>query len=181
MNYNSRLDDLMTLLQGRAIDPSQAVQSVWDLEDQKREARQAQEAAAQQQQADALASLLTNVTSAAGTPTTLEGALRLTQAQSEIGQGDVQGGLDQLFLPTTSSNYPGFPAAPPRYPGNSGQSRLAPSLRPEDEQDIINLAQSGAAPQNIIEGLHSIYGPETLSRLMPDIQALLTKYGTTNF
>lgn len=109
--YNSRLNDLMTLLQGRAIDPSQAVQSVWDLEDQRRENRQAR-AASQQ---DALTSLLSNVRDAAaeGTPlSTLSAQMGGPQALAPA--ADV---LGQLYSP-------------------QGYSTLKPMLDPEDEGAI---------------------------------------------
>lgn len=163
MNYGSRLDDLMTLLQGRAIDPSQAVQSVWDLEDQRREQHQTR-AAAQQ---DALSSLVSGVrdAAAAGTPLSSLSA-QMGGPQALAPASDV---LSQLYSP-------------------QGYSMQKPMLDPEDEGAIEDrvyqmLGHRAANPdartdlgtiRNQIVGQLGL-SPEDLNALGPAIDEVITR------
>lgn len=162
MSYWNQLGFLERGMQAGAIPGADALSTLMELDAQRQAQRQARKQAAAEAQSGALDSLMGNALAAAGEPTSMQDVLRLTQAETMFGAGDPQGALDQLFLPQGS-----------RYEGNWGQSRIDPSLRPEDIQDIEAERAAGTPPQLILSGLQELYGPKTYARLLPEIQTLL--------
>lgn len=169
MSYWSDLAFLERGLQAGAIPGEDAVSTLMALDEQRRAQMQARRQAAQEaamdSQSGALDFLQKQAFEAVGNPSTAQDVMRLTQANSMFQGGNPAGALDTLFLPQTGS--------PSGYVGNRGQSRIDPSLRPEDIEDAQAALQAGEPPQNIMAGLQEIYGPKTYSRLLPEIQTLL--------
>lgn len=163
--YSSRLDDLMTLLQGRAIDPAAAVNSVWDLQDQRRENRMARKQAAQ----EALSGLTSTVSSAAAEGTTLESLARQYGGPEAL--APVADTLSQLYTP-------------------GGYSMVAPTLDAEDEGAISNMVYGmlanrssnpdartdlGTIRQQIVARLASSIPQADLKHLYPAIDEVVTR------
>lgn len=166
--YSSRLDDLMTLLRGRAIEPAAAVNSVWDLQDQRRDNRMARRQAAQ----EALSGLTANVTAAAAEGTTLDSLVRQYGGPEAL--APAAGELSQLYTP-------------------GGYSMVAPTLDAEDEGAISNMVfgmlanrtAPGANPdartdlgtirQNVMTRLARSIPQADLKHLIPAIDEVVTR------
>lgn len=162
MSYWQDLGFLERGLQAGAIPGDSALESLMQLDAQRQEARRARRQADAEASIGALDFLQSQSLSAAGTPTTAQDVMRLTQANSMFDQGNAQGALDTLFLPQDSG-----------FPGNQGQSRIAPTLRPEDIRDMQELLAAGDTPDMIMSDLQKLYGPKTFTRLLPDIREVL--------
>src|SRR5687768_1710557 len=117
MSYWKDLGFLERGLEAGAIPGDSALESLMQLDAQRAEAKQARRQAVSEAGTGALDFLRDQSLSAAGTPTTMQDVLRLTQANALFDQGNPTGALDMLFLPAKSG-----------LPGNEGQSRISPTL-----------------------------------------------------
>lgn len=161
MNYWDNLNFLQRGLGAGAISGEDALSSLMELDQARAEARRARKQAAAEAQMGSLDFLRDQSLSAAGTPSTMEDVMRLTQANAMFDQGNPTGALDSLFLPEGS-----------QYEGNWGQSRISPTLLPEDVEAVQNALAAQTPTDMILDTLRERYGPKTFQRLLPDIQKL---------
>lgn len=169
--YSQRLDDLMTLLQGRAVDPGAAVETMWGLQDERRDRRQAR-AAAQQ---DALAGLFSTASEAAAAGAPLDTLVAQVGGASAL--APIQGALDQLYTPTGYSRLkPTLDAEDAGAISNEVyailQNRTGPTANPDARTDL------GTIRQQILSKLAMTMPPETHALLIPDIDRVINEaYG----
>lgn len=114
MNYDQRLNDLMTLLRGRAVDPAAAVETMWGMQDQRRENRMARRQAG----SEALSALLGTVSEAATAGTSLDDLIAQQPDPSALAPAAPM--LSRLYSP-------------------GGYSKTNPMLDPDDEGAISNM------------------------------------------
>ncbi len=120
----SRLEDLILLNQSGAIDPASAVQSMWGLQDARKQKRQDRLAAAVEQQSGLLDALVSTAQTAA------------TEGQTF---GEVRPLLESIFgaagQPAPERGLRQIPGIAPLF-GQGGYSTVTPDLDPEDESVI---------------------------------------------
>lgn len=173
--FNRRLEDLITLTEGGVIQPVAAVQSVFDLEAQRRQRRQEQQQAlleaqlaAQDAQATQMQGLSDLAIETAGAPTDLEGLLRVATAQQLFSAGRPQRAINSLFLPADTGA------------AQAGLSRIAPTLPMEELTDIEEAVRDNRTPAEIHQEYMRIYGPQTYARLAPQIDAAIAEAAKRN-
>lgn len=167
--YDNRLEDLLQLTQARAIQPLDAVQTMWGLQDQRREQRLAKQQAADQARADLLDSLVSTAQTAASEGSTM---------------GEVKPLLDSLAMAAGSPSMPygKIPAIDPLFQG--GISTVNPDIDAKDASIITNKvfenivdADGVVSPLNVIrDRIHAeiapAYGPE-YARLVQSLDAVI--------
>lgn len=171
--YKDSLDNLLRAL-GQGLDPDTAFSFLGGL-DQQRQERRDRRLEAQQSQQGFLSNLTGTAIGAAQEGTSLEDLMRTLQATTAASGVDpsvlqtpqVSSILDSLYLTNQG------PA------GNFGQSRINPSIPPEDAAEIMAAARAGKTPDEIHAHAQTVYGPKTYGRLAPEIDKLIQDAGGT--
>jgi hypothetical protein len=142
------IPEIIRLMRGDAITPQDALSMHLEQEAAQKERRIARKQAMAEAEGSALDSLAETSLRAAGEPTDLQGVMRAFGAEQLFASGDAESALDQLFLPTGQTNFP----------GNAGLSRINPTL-PADEYSKMFKA----AVEDARDGLEPA---QTMNRLL---------------
>jgi hypothetical protein len=187
--YGNRLEDLIGGLKAGIFSPEQAMGEMWKLEDEQRARRQERKAArvgGSAAQFNDLASLATS--DDFGSLDELAAPFQGTQTQYGASmlpqhQAGLEGLLSSQYLPARD------PADQTGFVGNSGLSRTNPTLPASYSvaigQNIAEDLAAGTSAQEVRANIHTFmqsqFGPNSYSRLAPQIDAEISKhlkYGT---
>lgn len=162
------MKDLGFLIRGidagalRGEDALSTLMSIDQEQEERRAARKAAQAEAMAAQQGVLDTLLSSATAAASEGTGLEALMSQLAPQIQSAPQvapQLAASLESLYYPQGGIN--------------AGVSRLEPTLRPEDADDIHAIISNNGTPDDVHRTMANLYGPKVYSRIAPQIDEIL--------